>query len=67
MKITDEMIRRLQKDGDFHFQGLTRDESRNLAARLAQAAMNNDQQYGVESNFGVARDGFGYYYATVIL
>ncbi len=57
-------IRRLQKDGEYHFEGLTREESRKAARELAEAAMREDRKYGVESSFGIARDAFGYYYAV---
>lgn len=59
-KITPDMIRRLQKDGSFKFEGVTREESRTLAAKLASAATD---EYGA---YGIARDAFGYYIAACI-
>ena len=64
--ITKDAIRRLQKDGDFRFSGLTRAESKTAAAELAKAAMNDDRSNGIESCFGVGRDAFGYYFAAQI-
>lgn len=61
-----EAIRRLQKDGEFRFEGLGREESRKAAESLARAAMKEDRKYGIESSFGIARDAFGYYYAAQI-
>ncbi|MCI8632536.1 MAG: hypothetical protein HFE64_03505 [Lachnospiraceae bacterium] len=61
-----EAIRRLQKDGEYRFEGLDRQESRKAAAKLAKAAMQEDRKYGIESNFGIARDAFGYYFAAQI-
>jgi len=61
-----EEIRTLQKNGEFHFEGLTREESRKAATELARAAMWEDRKYGVESQFGIARDAFGYYFAAHI-
>ncbi len=58
-----EKIRRLQKEGEYHFEGLSREESRSAAKELAEAAMRQDRRYGIVSSFGVARDAFGYYYA----
>lgn len=67
MKITQkDEIRCLQKDGEFHFDGLSREESRKSAEELARAAMNDDRKYGIKSNFGIARDAFGYYFAVQI-
>ncbi len=59
-----EKIRRLQKDGEYRFEGLSREESRKAAEELAQAAMREDRRYGIRSSFGIARDAFGYYYAV---
>ena len=60
MKITQkDAIRRLQKDGEYRFQGLSREESK-------KAAMEQDRKYGIESNYGIARDVFGYYFAKEI-
>lgn len=58
-----EAIRRLRKDGEYRFEGLTREESRKAAEKLAREAIKEDRKYGIESNFGVVRDAFGYYYA----
>ena len=64
--ITPEQIRRLQKDGEYHFEGLTRSESRAAATALAKAATEKDRRNGVQSKFGIALDSFGYYFAAVI-
>lgn len=64
-KYADE-IRTLQKNGEFRFSGLTREESRTAATALARAAMKEDRKYGIESKFGIARDAFGYYFAAQI-
>lgn len=61
-----EAIRRLQKDGTYRFEGLTREESRKAATKLAKAALKDDRKNGIESKFGVCRDAFGYYFATAI-
>lgn len=61
-----EQIRRLQKDGEYRFSGLTREESKQAAIRLSRAAMTDDHRHGIESQFGIARDAFGYYYSKVI-
>lgn len=66
MKITQDAIRRLQKDGEFRFEGLTRAESKTAATELAKAAMADDRKHGIESSFGIARDAFGYYFAAQI-
>lgn len=66
MKPTAESIRRLQKDGEYRFDGLSRDESRAAATELAGAAARDDRKYGIDSRFGIARDAFGYYYAAAI-
>jgi hypothetical protein len=67
MKTTNaEAIRRLQKDGEYRFTGLTRAESKKAATELARAAMKDDRKYGIESNFGIALDAFGYYFAAQI-
>lgn len=57
-------IRRLQKDGEYRFEGLSREESRKAATELARAAMKEDRRNGIESNFGIARDAFGFYFAA---
>ena len=59
-------IRRLQKEGEFKFEGLTREESRNRATKLAKAARRDDLKNGIDCNYGIARDAFGYYSAVVI-
>ena len=58
-----EKIRRLQKDGEYHFEGLSREESRKAARALAEAAMQEDRKNGVDVHFGIAKDAFGYYFA----
>lgn len=59
-------IRRLQKDGEYKFEGLTREESRNRATKLAKAARRDDLKNGIDCKYGIARDAFGYYSAVVI-
>ena len=54
-----EAIRRLQKDGEYRFEGLGREESRKEATTLAKAAMKEDRKNGIQSSFGIARDAFG--------
>ena len=66
MKNTKEAIRNLQKNGEYRFEGLGREESRRAAAELAKAAMREDRKNGIESSFGIARDVFGYYFAAQI-
>ncbi len=66
MKNMKEAVRRLQKDGEYRFEGLGREESRRAATELAKAAMREDRKYGIESSFGIARDVFGYYFAAQI-
>ena len=61
-----DKIRRLQKEGQFKFEGLTREESRKLAENLAKAARRDDLKNGIDCNYGIARDAFGYYSAVVI-
>ena len=61
-----DAIRRLHKDGEFRFEGLTREQSSAAAENLAKAAMADDRRYGIESRFGIARDAFGYYFAIQI-
>jgi hypothetical protein len=67
MKITMDTIRRLQKDGEFMFEGLTREETRLVAMKLAAAAMADDRQHGVDADlvYGASRDAFGYYFAVI--
>ena len=67
-KPTAEMIRRLQKDGSYHFEsGLTRAEPKKAATALAKAAQADDRKNGVlDSSFGICRDAFGYYFAAAI-
>ena len=64
--VTKESIRRLQKDGEYKFSGLSREESRAAAEALAAAAIKADRGNGIESNFGIAKDAFGYYFAAQI-
>lgn len=66
MKNMNEAVRRLQKDGEYRFEGLGREESRRAAAELAKAAMKDDRKNGTQSSFGIARDAFGYYFAAQI-
>ena len=61
-----EKIRRFQKEGEFKFEGLTREESRNRATKLAKAARRDDLKNGIDCKYGIARDAFGYYSAVVI-
>lgn len=61
-----DKIRTLQKTGEYRFEGLSREESRKAATQLAKAAMADDRKYGIESNFGIARDAFGFYKAVQI-
>lgn len=63
---TKDKIRRLQKDGIFRFEGLTKEESRKAAARLAEKATAEDRKNGINCKFGIVRDVFGYYYAAQI-
>lgn len=67
MKITMEMIRKLQKDGVFYFEGLTREETRMAAMKLAGYAMADDRQHGVDAGliYGAGRDVFGFYFAVI--
>ena len=55
-----EEIRKLQKEGTFKFEGLTREESRTEAAKLASEATDKSAAYGI------AKDAFGYYFAAQI-
>ena len=64
--VNAESIYRLQKDGEYRFEGLTREESRKAAEQLARAAMEEDQRNGIVSRFGIVRDAFGCYYAKAI-
>ncbi len=66
MKDMKEAVRRLQKDGEYRFEGLCREESRRAATELAKAAMEDDRRNGIKSSFGIARDAFGYYFAAQI-
>jgi len=61
-----DQIRRLQKDGEYRFEGMTREESKKAATALAKAATKEDRKYGIESTYGIARDAFGYYKAVSI-
>ena len=67
MKITLDMIRKLQKDGEFKFEGLTREETRLIAMKLAGYAMADDRQRGMDAGliYGAGRDAFGYYFAVI--
>lgn len=68
MKSTiNDTLRRLQKEGEYHFEGLTREESRAEAAKLAKKAIAYDKKWDIKAgSFGIARDGFGYYYTIAI-
>lgn len=44
MRIKKEAIRTLQKYGEYHFEGLDRQESRKAAERLSRAAMKDDRE-----------------------
>ena len=66
MKNTKEAVRNLQKNGEYRFEGLGREESRRAAAELAKAAMRENRKHGIESSFGIARDVFGCYFAAQI-
>ena len=66
MKNTKEAVRNLQKNGEYRFEGLGREESRRAATELAKAAMREDRKNGIESSFGIARDAFGHYFAAQI-
>ena len=59
-------IRRLQKEGEFKFEGLTREESRTEATKLAKAARKDDLKNGIDCQYGISRNAFGYYSAVVI-
>ena len=61
-----DKIRRLQKDGEYRFIGLSRSESKKAASELSRAAMDDDRRNGISSRFGIARDAFGYYYSKEI-
>lgn len=54
-KITADMIRQLQKSGTYTFDGVSREESKILAVKLARAA---SDEY---ATYGIARNAFGYY------
>ena len=43
-----DAIRRLQKDGEYRFSGLSREESKAAATELANAAMSDDRRNGIE-------------------
>ena len=64
--VNEEAIRRLQKDGEYRFPGLTREQTKKAASTLATETMAKDRKNGIKSNFGIARDAFGYYYAAQI-
>ena len=61
-----EEIRRLQKEGEFKFEGASREESRKEATKLAKAARKDDLKNGIDCRYGILRDAFGYYKAVVI-
>ena len=67
MKYTAEMIRRLQKEGEYKFEGLTREETRQASMKLAGYAMADDMLHGSTEGlvYGAARDAFGYYFAVI--
>ena len=67
MKYTDEMVRKLQKEGEYKFEGLTREQTRHASMKLAGYAMADDMLYGSTDGlvYGAARDAFGYYYAVI--
>ena len=62
----NEKIRALQKNGEYRFEGLSREESKKAAEELARAAMRYDRKYGIRCKYGIARDAFGYYYAVTM-
>ena len=62
-----DKIRRLQKDGEYRFIGLSRSESKKAVTELSKAAMEDDRRNGTECRFGIARDAFGYYYSKVLI
>ena len=62
-----DKIRRLQKDGEYRFIGLSRSERKKAATELSKAAMEDDRRNGTESRFGIARDAFGYYYSKALI
>ena len=62
----NEQIRTLQKTGEYSFEGMTREESRQVATTLAKKAKAFDRKYGVKCNYGISRNAFGYYKAVVI-
>lgn len=64
--VNKQAIRKLQKDGEYRFPGLNKDESKKAAKALVKAAMNADRENGIDSAFGIAKDAFGYYYAKQI-
>ena len=68
IKISDEMIRQLQKQGEYKFYNdcKTREESKKWAIVLATETMNYDRKYGVDSNFGIVRHSDGWYYSAQI-
>lgn len=62
-----DQIRRLQKEGEYRFEGLSREESKKAATELAKVATRDDRKYGItNSTYGIARDAFGYYKAVSI-
>ena len=67
MKYTAEMFRKLQKDGEFKFEGLTREQTRQASMKLVGYAMADDMLHSFTDGlvYGAARDVFGYYYAVI--
>lgn len=59
-----EIIRELQKNGEYKFEGMTREESRRAAVQLSKEAMAEDEKNGIKSVFGIRRDAYGYYSAV---
>lgn len=62
----NEKIRILQKNGEYRFEGLTREESKKAAEELTRAAMWHDRKHSIRIRYGIARDAFDYYYAVTI-
>jgi len=65
--ITEIDHARLQKDGEFKFEGLTREQTRVASMKLAGYAMADDMLHGSTDGlvYGAGRDVFGFY-CTVI-
>ena len=60
----DEKIKILQKNGEFHFQGVTREDSRRQAEKLILSALHYDQKNGILCRYKIVQDDFGYYYVV---